>query len=435
MSVVKRIAEAGRTIICTIHQPNAELFYLFDQLVLLAPGGHQVYFGDLGMRSATFSAYLSAIPDVQPLENQQNPASWMLEQLSLPPPDVDDNAVVRKMVAERQLRFSQYYKDSSECTSAITAIETIDAQYAPENGSNASRSSGLLNRRLPLTAQFKHVFRRTVLSYLRNMKGLIGRFFVIAIVSVIYGLIYLDLTPTTQTSAISALSARVNSVSFNGIIHSIITLNVFKVTRSFIYREHVFGFYSPSLYVLSAAICEIVLCAIDAILFQIPIYFMSGFTQTAQAFFEYYFALFLTNIAVVMSALLMSTLFASPALIGVVQSAYVTLTVLFAGMTVTYAKAPVGWSWMFYVSIFGRCTEAIAVSQFATCSPLPDCGDTISVLNGNEVVQMTVPRYISTYLGYNYGGYWDAIAVLIGWAAFFTIAACFTMHYLTHRNK
>jgi len=283
--------------------------------------------------------------------------------------------------------------------------------------------------------QFSRVFYRTVLSYVRNVKGLVGRFMMMAIVGVLYGLLYFDLTPTTQTSALSALSARANSISFNGISHSLIAVPVFKAARNYVYREHVFGFYTPTIFVLSSFLCEVVLCGIDAIIIQIPLYFMSGFTMTAVAFWRYFFAVLWLDLMVVMSALLSCTLFASPALIGVVQSTYVTISILFAGTTITYDKAPRGWLWAFYVSPFGRSTEAIAVSQFDYCSPMPDCGDTIAVLNGSEFVQVHVPRYISSYLGWDYGGYWAAVGTMCGWTAFFTIVSCFTMHFLTHRNK
>ncbi len=48
MRVVKNIAATGRTVLCTIHQPSSEVFYLFDYLLLLKSGGETVYFGPLG---------------------------------------------------------------------------------------------------------------------------------------------------------------------------------------------------------------------------------------------------------------------------------------------------------------------------------------------------------------------------------------------------
>ena len=47
MGVLRRVAAAGRTIICSIHQPSGEVFGMFDEVVLLH-GGELVYSGDLG---------------------------------------------------------------------------------------------------------------------------------------------------------------------------------------------------------------------------------------------------------------------------------------------------------------------------------------------------------------------------------------------------
>lgn len=50
-------------------------------MLLLSPGGHQVYFGPLGHHSAAFVDYLHAIPGVPRLPPGTNPASWMLTVL------------------------------------------------------------------------------------------------------------------------------------------------------------------------------------------------------------------------------------------------------------------------------------------------------------------------------------------------------------------
>jgi ABC-type multidrug transport system ATPase subunit len=43
---MKNLAQKGKTIICTIHQPSSEIFEMFDRLCLLAEG-RLAYIGDL----------------------------------------------------------------------------------------------------------------------------------------------------------------------------------------------------------------------------------------------------------------------------------------------------------------------------------------------------------------------------------------------------
>jgi ATP-binding cassette subfamily G (WHITE) protein 2 (SNQ2) len=51
------LAEVGQAILCTIHQPSAELFQSFDRILLLQKGGETVYFGDLGHNAVTLIKY------------------------------------------------------------------------------------------------------------------------------------------------------------------------------------------------------------------------------------------------------------------------------------------------------------------------------------------------------------------------------------------
>jgi ATP-binding cassette subfamily G (WHITE) protein 2 (SNQ2) len=48
VSFLRTLAKSGTAILCTIHQPSAELFQQFDRLLLLKKGGQTVYFGNLG---------------------------------------------------------------------------------------------------------------------------------------------------------------------------------------------------------------------------------------------------------------------------------------------------------------------------------------------------------------------------------------------------
>lgn len=49
---VRKVADIGRTIVCTIHQLSSEVFQLFDSLLLLKRGGETVFVGHIGPQVA-----------------------------------------------------------------------------------------------------------------------------------------------------------------------------------------------------------------------------------------------------------------------------------------------------------------------------------------------------------------------------------------------
>ncbi|KAL3478045.1 ABC-2 type transporter-domain-containing protein [Aspergillus californicus] len=51
VAFLQRIAAEGLPIICTIHQPSGVLFNMFDHILLLAPGGKTVFFGETERRA------------------------------------------------------------------------------------------------------------------------------------------------------------------------------------------------------------------------------------------------------------------------------------------------------------------------------------------------------------------------------------------------
>ena len=44
LKILRRLADSGRSIVITIHQPRSEIFHAFDKVLLLC-NGHVAYFG------------------------------------------------------------------------------------------------------------------------------------------------------------------------------------------------------------------------------------------------------------------------------------------------------------------------------------------------------------------------------------------------------
>ncbi|KAG4411809.1 hypothetical protein IFR04_015054 [Cadophora malorum] len=84
LTLIRKLADNGQAILCTIHQPSAVLFQRFDRVLLLARGGQTVYFGDIGENSKTLVDYFES-GGAAPCDRERNPAEWMLEVIGAAP--------------------------------------------------------------------------------------------------------------------------------------------------------------------------------------------------------------------------------------------------------------------------------------------------------------------------------------------------------------
>ena len=81
ISVLRRLADQGHTILCTIHQPSSTLFEQFDRLLFLARGGRTAYFGPIGFNSRDLLDYFES-NGARTCDRSENPAEYIIEVVS-----------------------------------------------------------------------------------------------------------------------------------------------------------------------------------------------------------------------------------------------------------------------------------------------------------------------------------------------------------------
>ncbi|KAI1410222.1 ABC-2 type transporter-domain-containing protein [Hypoxylon sp. FL1857] len=76
--LLRKLADHGQAVLCTIHQPSSQLFQMFDRLLLLNNHGETVYFGDIGRDASELTQYFESrgAPTCPP---EGNPAEWVLD--------------------------------------------------------------------------------------------------------------------------------------------------------------------------------------------------------------------------------------------------------------------------------------------------------------------------------------------------------------------
>lgn len=76
-TLLRKLADNGQAILCTIHQPSGQLFQMFDRLLFLA-NGKSVYFGDIGPDSKVLINYFEK-RGARRCATEENPAEWLLD--------------------------------------------------------------------------------------------------------------------------------------------------------------------------------------------------------------------------------------------------------------------------------------------------------------------------------------------------------------------
>ncbi|CAK7240022.1 MAG: hypothetical protein STHCBS139747_001457 [Sporothrix thermara] len=150
---LRKLADAGQAVLCTIHQPSAVLFEQFDRLLFLAAGGKTVYFGEVGNDSRTLLGYFES-KGARPCGSAENPAEYMLE-------------IVNKTVAGDGSDWHATWNASQECRDVEAEIGRI--YDAKQNEASAAEQEPDSNSEfaMPFWSQLVTVTHRIFQQYWR----------------------------------------------------------------------------------------------------------------------------------------------------------------------------------------------------------------------------------------------------------------------------
>ncbi|KMW67656.1 hypothetical protein BDDG_12239 [Blastomyces dermatitidis ATCC 18188] len=150
---LRKLADAGQAILCTIHQPNSAIFETFDRLHLLQKGGECVYFRDIGKDAHVLLDYFRRNGADCPLN--ANTAEWMLNMIG---------AGQSPHVEPRD--WGDIWRDSHELVKVKEEIATMKA----ERIQSVQDETAELEKEYatPLLHQIKVVLKRTNLSFWRS---------------------------------------------------------------------------------------------------------------------------------------------------------------------------------------------------------------------------------------------------------------------------
>ncbi|XP_058199262.1 ABC transporter G family member 15-like isoform X1 [Rhododendron vialii] len=246
--VLRNVSRDGRTVVCSIHQPNSEVFALFDDLFLIS-GGETVYFGEAKMAVEFFAEVGFPCP------GRRNPSDHFLQCINSDFDNVTASLMESHMLdtqksstlmnmttAEIKNKLVEKYKYSKYAKRAKARIQEISIMkglaVATKTGSQATWCKQLLM-----------LTRRSFLNMSRDIGYYWLRLITYTAVSICVGTIFFDVG--TSYSSILARGACGGFISGYMIIMSIGGFPSFIEEMKIFYKERLNGHYGVGVFILS----------------------------------------------------------------------------------------------------------------------------------------------------------------------------------------
>ncbi|XP_020552704.1 pleiotropic drug resistance protein 3-like isoform X2 [Sesamum indicum] len=410
MRAVKNVADTGRTIVCTIHQPSIDIFEAFDELLLLKSGGRMIYCGPLGRHSSKVIEYFEAISGVPKFKESCNPATWMLEVTSA------------SSEAELGVDFSHIYMNSSLHENNKEVVRKLST---PPSGSKDLHFPTRYSQNG--WGQFKTCLWKQYWSYWRSPSYNLRRWTYMLIASFLFGILFWGQGKKieNQQSLLTLVGSMYSSIIFCGINNSSSVLKYISIERTVVYRERFAGMYASWAYSAAQVIVEVPYVLAQSLVFTVITYPTIGYYWSAYKVFWYFYTMFCTLLYYTYLGMLLIAITPRFPVAAILQSAFYTTFNLFAGFLIPRPQIPKWWIWFYYVIPTSWSLNGVLTSQFG------DIEKEISVFGQNK----TVVAFLRDYFGFRHDMLPLVALVLILYPIFFASLFAYCIGKLNFQRR
>ena len=352
------------TIITAIHQPRSHIFNEFDNLLILAEGGRQIYFGAAKGALDYFENVGYRAP------KYENPGDFIID-----------------LTGEDFTNVSQLTDSVDRINYLVDSWDNTDVQ--PRNGSNEGIITPTTKKFSPrwITQVFWLIHRETI-NELRSYKFNITRFIQYLVLGLFIGWLFFRLGDT-QSTINERTSLIYMSITIIAAYEMLAALTVFLSQREILYRERDSGFYPTSAYWLAKQLSLLPFQLFYPAVFIFLIYWLSGL-QTVWYKFGIFFGiiefvgLYCSSFGLVIGAFF-------PPSIAITLGPFTTvLALISSGFLVNFENIVIPIRYVTYLSFTRWAYEALLQNEMYgltfTCTSSEKIGGVCPITTGSQVI-------------------------------------------------
>ncbi|KAK1227247.1 Multidrug resistance protein [Marasmius sp. AFHP31] len=392
-TLLRKLADNGQAILCTIHQPSALLFQEFDRLLFLACGGRTVYFGDIGRKSRTMIDYFER-QGADPCSPEANPAEWMLHVIGAAP-----GATAKRDYADTWRQSPEYMAIKKELAVKKETLSLKPPEPAMTQISQSEFAASFLT-------QFHLCWRRVLEQYWRTPSYIYAKLLLSIITALFIGFSFYMADNTARGLQSQMFSIFMLTTLFEPLVNQIMP---HFVTQRALYesRERPSKTYSWKAFMFANILAEIPWNAFASILVFVCWYYPIGLYRNAEPTDSVterggLMWLFL------LTFMLFSSTFAHMVIAGMhiaetagnIANTLFALLLLFCGVLVPPQNLPGFWIFMYRVSPFTYLIDGIMSTALANTAAV--CADNeISIVN--PPTGQTCGQYLASFMSFAKG--------------------------------
>ncbi len=174
---LRKLADSGQAILCTIHQPSSVLFEQFDRLLLLMKGGKTVYFGPIGEHSHDVVEYFESNGAAECPEGA-NPAEYILDVIGA------------GATAQADRDWHEVWMRSANQEQLLAEVPALQQEYSQENDHGDDEPQGAFAA--SWLTQYRAVQYRIFQHYWRNPAYVTGKVMLNLTAGILIGFTFWD---------------------------------------------------------------------------------------------------------------------------------------------------------------------------------------------------------------------------------------------------